>query len=126
MNFQNCRVNIITNYTNRRSEMVNVLAILKNNTNSNNIKATLLRLPLLNNNKRHYDIVLNPEYIHHIYEVIFNEENNEVINYLGMESESYHNESRAYVTDRQVNLKKLNNNYYIIRISQEYFSGLMT
>lgn len=127
MNFQNCRVNIFTNRINRRQKMVNVLSILKKGKNGR-IEATLLRLPLINNNKRHYDIVLNPKYIHNIQEAVFNEENNEAINYLGMVSESSHNESRAYVTDRQVNLNNLDNNrdgYYIITISQEYFDGLM-
>ena len=124
MNFHNCRVNITTNRINRRQKMINVLSILKKGKNGR-IEATLLRLPLINNNKRHYDIVLNPEYIYDIQEVVFNEENNEAINYLGMVSESFHDESRAYVTDRLVNLEELDNDYYIITISQEYFDGLM-
>lgn len=126
MNFQNCRVNIFTNRINRRSKMVNILTIL-NNVNGS-IKATLLRLSLINSTKRYCEKVLNPEYIHNIREAVFNEGNNEAINYLGMVTESFHNETRAYVTERQVNLQNLDNNhnnYYIITISQEYFDGLM-
>ena len=128
MNFQNCRVNIITNRVNRRRKMVNVLTILRNSNNG--IDATLLRLPSTNENVRHKEKVLNPNHIHGIREVIFGFQKNvsEPIEYLGMDEEQFNEESRAYATNRQVNLENLDNNYdnyYIITISQEYFDGLM-
>lgn len=128
MNFHNCRVNIITNRVNRRQKMVNVLSILKKGKNG--INATLLRLPLV----RHKEKCLNPNHIHNIREAIFRFQKNvsEPIEYLGMNEESLYEESRAYVTNRQINLENLDNNhdnnhdnYYIITISQEYFDGLM-
>lgn len=125
MNFQNCRVNIITNRVNRRQKMVNVLSILEKGKNG--INATLLRLPLV---ARHKEKCLNPDYIHNIYEAVFHEQDNitKPIEYLGMAEENFYEESRAYVTNRQINLENLDNNhnnYYIITISQEYFDGLM-
>ena len=126
MNFQNCRVNIITNRINKRIKMVNVLTILKKGKNC--INATLLRLS--KNNRRYLEKKLNPNYIHNIQEVIFRFQKNvsKPIEYLGMDEEQFNEESRAYVTNRQVNLDNLDNNhenYYIITISEEYFEGLM-
>ena len=128
MNFQNCRVKIITNRVNRRQKMVNVLTILRNSNDG--IDATLLRLPLTNDNVRHKEKCLNPNHIHNIQEAIFRFKKNvsEPIEYLGMAEEQFNEESRAYVTNRQVNLENLDNNYdnyYIITISEEYFDGLM-